>query len=203
MVTIREGILVGESLMIVLLGVFWCSSGQECHAGFCYLRFVRSRCCVPRDYEYGIASPKATSTMSSEMAIPTNFKSNTALETSTRRVSPREKRFVVNDVSAGPIHLTNVAALLQDNGRFRLSGIAIHSGGDSGQLLGGKVVIHVRAMAAPAASSPIIWSAQGEFWVKRGKPTAIEIPSPNRTVTKRHFSDVSKIQVYLEYYANR
>jgi len=198
--TNSKRILVVGHLTILMTAALWPGSPHECRAGLRHIRFVRSRCCVPRGYAYGNASPMAASVeTSSGTAIPANFK----LISGTESVIAREKRFVVNDVSAGPVRLTKVAALLEDNGRFRLTGIATHSGGDSGQLLGGKVVIYVRALATQSASSPVTWSAKYARWVKRGQPTAIEILSPNRAVSQRYFSHVTNIQVYLEYYPNR
>jgi hypothetical protein len=149
------------------------------------------------------------SVLASEIAIAAEFSTRLVKPPGGARVPEvyvTNKRFVFDDIAAGPIQLTRAAAMLAEDGHFYFTAVLMHSGGDSGQLLGGKAVIRIEALAAlptgqsnPAA--PVTWHTTREYWVIPGQPTMIDLDGI--VAHTSDFSNISNIQVYLAQYPSR
>ena len=202
-------VLILSVVLTVSLGV-----GAECRAGHVHRRCVRSKSCLPKKYAYRRRAPQFASVQTSEAAIPVNFSLSSATPASADQaatspsVNAGEKRFVLNGVSAGPLRLSQGAAILDSKGNFRFTGDLTHSGGDAGHLRGGKAVIRLNVLAAlspgqTAESAPVAWSVADEFWVNRGQPRTVVIEGAPDESRKLDLSKLTNFRVYLEHYSSR
>lgn len=203
-------------------------------AGPLHMRFTRSKCGVPCRYDYqrlefGLLPRRTTATVTSELAIPVKgsrpngrLRTRTTVNTYTKATGVRirsrelieratavdvaEKRFVCDDVVAGPVTLSDCGAILDEEGSFRLTGLLLHSGGDAGAIRRGHVTVRVRGLAGPGESVavarvPGVWSASESVWVERQVPHPFTLQL--RGVARAHFQGTTRIQVDVVYRHDR
>ncbi len=190
--------------------LLWASSGLPAGDRFFQSHRERTRSSVP-SYAYRAGKSPAVSAVVSEPAIillktTTTTTSTGAGATSTLLVSESGRAFVFNDLVAGPLVLTSLGAKTDGDGCIVLTGVINHTGGDSGQLLGGKAVIRVEPLTSTGttvANSTILAAKEASCWVRRNEPEAIQICLPYSSETPGRFGEVERVRVFLEYHANR
>ncbi|MCA8995053.1 MAG: hypothetical protein KDA88_23965 [Planctomycetaceae bacterium] len=186
-----------------LCGTFLLAAfGAETQAGpvFFQKRSTLTRCRIP-NYDYRTSSPSATSVVLSESAVPRIASINGAITTPQVEVG---SDFVIADVQCGPLQLTSLSARGTSQRSCTVSGLITHTGGDSGQLLGGKVVIRMELLADVAANggNPSVLACQ-EFdcWVRRGETETLQMTvTAPATVT---FDQIDRIRLIVEAHPSR
>lgn len=161
----------------------------------------RTRCSIP-NYSYRAGGSPAVSVVTSESAVIT-------LDTSapsTQTVPEVGRAFVFNDLKAGPMVLTNLAAKTDRSGNLIVTGTINHTGGDSQQLLGGKAVIRVEPLTSAGTgttTSTVLACKEASCWVRRNEPETIQIALQYSSEEKSRFGQVERVRVFLEYHPNR
>lgn len=125
----------------------------------------------------------------------------------TQLVTEQSRAFVFNDVIAGPLVLSGIAAKTNPRDRtILITGILNHTGGDSGQLLGGKAVIRVEPLSSPgstAQNATAIAITETSLWVRRNEPETVQILVQYSPSHPGGFGDVDRVRLFLEYHPNR
>ena len=194
-----------KSLTISLVALAAILGSVQAFAGdvFFRSRVARTRCCIP-DYAYRAGGSPAVSAVVSEPAIL--FLKATEAQRG-ERVTEQSRAFVFNDVTAGPLVLSGLAAKTDPSQKtILISGILNHTGGDSGQLLGGKAVIRVELLSSPgstAENATAIAGREMSFWIRRNEPETVQIPVQYRHHHPGGFGDVDRVRLFLEYHPNR
>lgn len=176
-----------HSVVLLLCGLV---SGVQAGGTFYHAHRERTRCSVPR-YDYQVKSPPIAASVISEAAVPvTGGPSN-------GQIVEVGRAFVFDDIKAGPLQLTNLAAKSDSAGNVLVTGVVTHTGGDAQQLQGGKAVIRIEPLTSAGANSrnPAVLAArEASCWVRRGEPETVQI-----CVNKGTFGDVQRVRVFLEY----
>jgi len=189
---------------VTCVAVFSVIAGSQLAADdlFFQMRVERSRRCIP-NYDYRAGQSAAVSAVVSEPAVlfvvPSNTRQN-FLPTETTRA------FVFNDVVAGPMILAGLGAKTNANGQILVTGILNHTGGDTGQLLGGRAVIRVEPLTATgttAQNSTALAVREVNCWVRRNEPETVQICVQYPNHHNGGFGDVERVRVFLEYHPNR
>lgn len=194
-----------KSLTISLVAVAVILGSVHVFAGdvFFRSRVARTRCCIP-DYGYRAGGTPAVSAVVSEPAI---LFLTTTNEPRTPRVTEQSRAFVFNDVTAGPLVLSGLAAKTDPIQKTILvTGILNHTGGDSGQLLGGKAVIRVEPLSSPgstAQNATAIAVKECSVWIRRNEPETVQISVQYASHYPGAFGDVDRVRLFLEYHPNR
>ena len=169
----------------------------------------RSRPGIP-NYAYRTGKSPAVLAVMSEPAIPLPRTTATTTAGSAAatvlQVNETGRAFVFDDLRAGPLVLTSLGAKTDSHGCLIVTGIIIHTGGDSGQLLGGKAVLRVEPLTSTgttAKNSTILACKEASCWVRRNEPEAVQICLPDSCGTTDRFGEVERVRVFLEYHANR
>ena len=168
----------------------------------------RSRCHIP-NYDYRANRNTAVSAVVSEPAVL--FLSPRVVGTDVNgadmvQLTEQGRAFVFNDLAAGPMVLTSLGAKTDTSGKILVTGVLNHTGGDSGQLLGGKAVIRVEPLTATgttAKNSTVIAVKECTWWVRKNEPETIQICVPYAPYHPGAFGDVERVRVFLEYHPNR
>jgi hypothetical protein len=185
-------------------------AGPEVNAGdlFLQMRVERSRCHIP-NYDYRANRNPAVSAVVSEPAILylTPITVASALPGApTTQLAEQGRAFVFNDLVAGPLVLTSLGAKTDASGKIIVTGVLNHTGGDSGQLLGGKAVIRVEPLTAAgltAQNSTVIAAKECSCWVRKNEPETVQICVQYSPYHPGAFGDVERVRVFLEYHPNR
>ena len=189
--------------LLSLLCLLWASSGLPAGDRFFQAHREQTRCSIP-NYAYRAGKSPAVSAVVSEQAII--LRNSQPGTPPTVQVEELGRAFVFNDLVAGPLVLTSLGAKTDGNGDIILTGIINHTGGDSGQLLGGKAVLRVEPLTSTgttAKNSTILAAQEASCWVRRNEPEAIQICLPYSSGQTRRFGEVERVRVFLEYHANR
>lgn len=201
---------------IVIWGLLFSScTGDDL---FFQMRQQRTRCSIPK-YDYRIVQQPATSAVVSETAVVvvrlSSLRDDSTEESSGSEIS---RSFISDDVIAGPAEMRGIAATaIQAEGKLRLTGTLIHTGGDKKHLQGGKVVVKMQCLTTPgesSAASVVVGEVAREFWIRPGIPQAaiLELPEGNSLTAVDSQTDftpvggiqsISRVRVYLEYYPSR
>ena len=185
-------------------------AGPHVVAGDLFLqrRVERSRCHIP-NYDYQATRSSAVSAVVSEPAI-LFLAPRTAGRDVNRpdivQVTEQGRAFVFNDLTAGPLVLTSIGAKTDISGKIIVTGVLIHTGGDAGQLLGGKAVIRVEPLTATgttAQNSTVLAAKECTWWVRKNEPETVQICVPYAPYYPGAFGDVERVRVFLEYHPNR
>ncbi len=195
----------------LLFSMFLIGVVAECEAGHLHFRCARSRHCLNRKYDYRVA-PEVVTSEASGTAIPADFEANVETETEEEggetevTVEAQQKRFVIPNITAGPITLSGISAVATPDGCIRLSGILVHSGGEFGHLKGGNASVRIAAVSALGSGDNStglsIWANPADSWVKRGEPQPVSIQlncGDNPAQSQGLFDDLTKIRVLLSY----
>lgn len=196
--------------LLTLPCLLWASSGLPAGDRFFQAHRERTRSSIP-NYAYRADKSPAVSAVLSEPAIillSTNATTTTSASgvASTLQVTVSGRAFVLNDLVAGPLVLTSLGAKTDNQGCLILTGIINHTGGDSGQLLGGKAVLRVEPLTSTgttATNSTILACKEASCWVRRNEPEAVQICLPYSSGSPGRFGEVERVRVFLEYHANR
>ena len=188
---------------ILLTGVLgiWLVHGH-CPAGdhFLQWRVEKTRCRIPA-YDYQSGRPTAVAEGVSEPAIVSVISRETTENTAGDQTATGETRtFVFDKLPAGPATLTGLAAVATDDGSVRVSGTLNHTGGDTGQLLGNKVIVRAELLTATGESvnsGAVLASEEATLWVRRGKPQTLSL-SLNSLSFSKVAPKVERIRLYME-----
>ena len=175
---------------------------------FLQKRVERSRCHIP-NYDYQPNRNPAVSAVVSEPAIL--FLAPRVVGTNVNgaeivQVSEQGRAFVFNDLTAGPLVFTSLGAKTDISGKIIVTGVLNHTGGDAGQLLGGKAVIRVEPLTATgttAQNSTVLAAKECIWWVRKNEPETVQICVPYAPYYPGAFGDVERVRVFLEYHPNR
>ncbi|MFO0979827.1 MAG: hypothetical protein U0996_25735 [Planctomycetaceae bacterium] len=175
-------------------------AGSTCVAGelFLQMRVEKTRCGVPCRYDYRTSTKTQsvqTASVISEPAITTGPVSST----------PR-LQFVFDDVESGPVTLKHLSATTDGNGGIRVSGILNHTGGATGQLQGGKVVLRVEPLTnvnTTTKTGTLLAEGKTELWVRRNEPETVHVDVQYASHYPGGFGDVQRVRLFLEYQPNR
>ncbi len=175
---------------------------------FLQKRVERSRCHIP-NYDYQPNRNAAVSAVVSEPAIL--FLAPRVVGTDVNgaeivQVSEQGRAFVFNDLTAGPLVFTSLGAKTDISGKIIVTGVLNHTGGDAGQLLGGKAVIRVEPLTATgttAQNSTVLAAKECIWWVRKNEPETVQICVPYAPYYPGAFGDVERVRVFLEYHPNR
>lgn len=197
------------------LAAVFVSSQLAAHDLFLQMRVERSRCCIPR-YNYRAGQSPAVSAVVSEpailmlapgddvqgefMAVPPTAGATPV------RLFETNRAFVFNEVLAGPLVLSGLGASTNSHGQILVTGILNHTGGDSGQLLGGKAVLRVEPLTATGTTvqnSTALAVRETMYWVRRNEPETVQICVQYAPHHNGGFGDVERVRVFLEYHPNR
>jgi len=162
----------------------------------------RTRCSIP-NYSYRAGGSPAVSVVSSESAVVIL---DTSTPSATQSVPEFGRAFVFNDLKAGPMVLTSLAAKTDRTGNLIVTGTINHTGGDSQQLLGGKAVIRVEPLTSAGTgntTSTVLACKEASCWVRRNEPETIQIALQYSSEEKSRFGQVERVRVFLEYHPNR
>lgn len=175
---------------------------------FIQKRVERSKCHIP-NYDYRVSRNPAVSAVISEPAIlflaPTVVGIN-ANGSNVVQATEQGRAFVFNDLTAGPLVFTSLGAKTDISGRIIVTGVLNHTGGDSGQLLGGKAVIRVEPLTATgttAQNSTVLAAKECMWWVRKNEPETVQICVPYAPHYPGAFGNVERVRVFLEYHPNR
>ena len=197
-----------KTILIPLVSILAVFATAQIKAGdhFLQMRCERSRRCLPR-YDYQASKATAVSAVISEPAIvivtPATPGSADPATPNAQHVS---SAFVFDELRAGPLVLTSLSAKTDGTGRIRVSGVLNHTGGDSGQLLGGKAVICVEPLTATGstAKNATTLAVQDDGdWVRRNQPKTVQMDVQYENTHPWTFGDVERVRVFLEYYPSR
>lgn len=194
------------SIATILAG--FASSPLTAHDLFLQMRVERSRCCIPH-YNYRAGQSPAVSAVVSEPAILIVTPALTAVAATgatTTQVAAETRAFVFDDVIAGPLVLSGLGAKTNAEGQLMITGILNHTGGDSGQLAGGKAVIRVEPLTATgttAKNATTLAVREATCWVRRNEPEPVQICVQYQAHHQGGFGDVERVRVFLEYHPNR
>ena len=175
---------------------------------FFQMRVERSRCHIP-NYDYQATRRPAVSAVVSEPAIL--FLAPRVVGTDvngadTVQVTEQGRAFVFNDLIAGPLVFTSLGAKTDISGKIIVTGVLNHTGGDTGQLLGGKAVIRVEPLTATGTTvqnSTVLAAKECMWWVRKNEPETVQICVPYAPYYPGAFGDVERVRVFLEYHPNR
>ena len=175
---------------------------------FLQKRVERSRCHIP-NYDYQPNRNPAVSAVVSEPAIL--FLAPRVVGTNVNgaeivQVSEQGRAFVFNDLTAGPLVFTSLGAKTDISGKIIVTGVLNHTGGDAGQLLGGKAVIRVEPLTATGTTvqnPTVIAAKECIWWVRKNEPETVQICVPYSPYYPGAFGDVERVRVFLEYHPNR
>ena len=175
---------------------------------FLQKRVERSRCHIP-NYDYQPNRNAAVSAVVSEPAIL--FLAPRVVGTNVNgaeivQVSEQGRAFVFNDLTAGPLVFTSLGAKTDISGKIIVTGVLNHTGGDAGQLLGGKAVIRVEPLTATGTTvqnPTVIAAKECIWWVRKNEPETVQICVPYSPYYPGAFGDVERVRVFLEYHPNR
>ena len=197
---------------LFFLAIPLCGSWAAPHviAGDLFLqkRVERSRCHIP-NYDYQPNRNAAVSAVVSEPAIL--FLAPRVVGTDVNgaeivQVSEQGRAFVFNDLTAGPLVFTSLGAKTDISGKIIVTGVLNHTGGDAGQLLGGKAVIRVEPLTATGTTvqnSTVLAAKECMWWVRKNEPETVQILVPYAPYYPGAFGDVERVRVFLEYHPNR
>jgi hypothetical protein len=169
---------------------------------FFQTRVERTRRCIP-NYNYRAGQSSAVSAVVSEPAILILMPADSTAAGTTAITT---RAFVFDDVTAGPMVLSGLAAKTNGDGEIVISGILNHTGGDSGQLLGGKALIRVEPLTAAgttAKNATTLIVREATCWVRRNEPEPVHICVQYASPYQAGFGDVERVRVFLEYHPNR
>lgn len=175
---------------------------------FFQARVERSKRCIP-NYDYRATRASAVSAVVSEPAIllvTPEITVSSVTGTESVQLSERGRAFVFNDLVAGPLVLTSLGAKTDTSGKIIVTGVLNHTGGDSGQLLGGKAVIRVEPLTATGTTvrnSTVIAAKECTWWVRKNEPETVQICVQYSPYHPGAFGDVERVRVFLEYHPNR
>lgn len=163
---------------------------------------TRTRCQIP-GYDYRSSGATVAATTTSEAAIPRFAEANGAVINANGAPVQIGCNYVLGDTTAGPLTLTDTAAW--GTGReAAVTGIITHSGGDVGQLAGGKAVIRVELLqkvGTVSGNTPVLTCREFTCWVRKGESETVqmclELPA------HASIQDVDRVRLYLEYHPNR
>lgn len=190
---------------------------------------ARTRCCLPR-YNYGHDTPRSRETaLAVADAVETNNswrelnlsniaqtqrnRLNYGRPISTVPVKVLRKPFHVEAESITARHATleQIGIAIYENGHLESNGRISHDGGPNAGLLGGNVVIRLRAFAAHPVGRElldptVVWSSEHRVWVAREKPRMVSLVPPHAeppAAVRRFFDRITHIEVELEYEQDR
>lgn len=175
---------------------------------FLQRRIERSKCHIP-NYDYQATRSSAVSAVVSEPAIlflAPKVVGTDANGANVVQVTEQGRAFVFNDLTAGPLVFTSLGAKTDISGRIIVTGVLNHTGGDSGQLLGGKAVIRVEPLTATgttAQNSTVLAAKECMWWVRKNQPETVQICVPYAPYYPGAFGEVERVRVFLEYHPNR
>lgn len=171
-------------------------------------RVERSKCHIPH-YDYQVSRNPAVSAVLSEPAILFLAPRVVGIDVNGAdmvQVTEQGRAFVFNDLTAGPLVFTSLGAKTDISGRIIVTGVLNHTGGDAGQLLGGKAVIRVEPLTATGSTSQnstVLAAKECTWWVRKNQPETVQICVPYAPYHPRAFGDVERVRVFLEYHPNR
>jgi hypothetical protein len=187
---------------------------------FCSSTQIRSRCQLP-GYAYGHDNPRHFASVVA-FALPVDVTSETLLSTydldAQRSVAPgdiyavsRKKfHFPASSLDVENVSLSQVGLFLYQSGQIVATGRIFHNGGPFGDVLGNRVTIRVRAyagpqeMGVPFADAPMLWQWDHDMWARRGASQLISFaPDYPEPLLRRHFNEITHIEVELEYRNDR
>lgn len=190
-------------VLILTFSLVVCSIGSpNMKAGKFHIRCVKSKCGIPTKYNYELKSPEHAGSMTSAPAVSeiTAIQDNQAKTILKRFIFPKQ-------LQAGPVSLSGCESTLKADGDFDISGELTHSGGDTGSLRGGNVVITVKAMSvgSQSDSSPGVtyWTQKKSVWVKKGRGGDLDMTLTDKSNIWSTFPYITNMQVYLEIYPSR
>ncbi len=185
-------LLIGSLCLLQLLVSL---SSQDATAGPIYRLRARHRsaCGIPK-YDYRTSTAKFVGLVTSATAVPV-----------VKTGQATRKTLVFDNVQAGPIILSDLAGeILGDT--ILVTGRAVHTGGDTGQLKGGKFRVRMECLASTgtrAANSVIVASQEYECWVRQNEPEALSLQIKCPAKGHPPITNVDRIRLVLEYHASR
>jgi hypothetical protein len=162
---------------------------------FLQFRIEKTRCGVPC-HDYQVSAKPVVTQVVSEVAV-------TLEETPSKSHSKR--MYVVEDATAGPVTLSEIAAIAENDRELTVSGVVRHSGG-TGQLQGGKVEIRVEALTATGGSrgrGVVVAHGTETFWLRTNQPKTVTLSSMSIGEKTDAFGKVERIRVFLTYQSCR
>ena len=115
----------------------------------------------------------------------------------------------LNALQADHVRLENIGLSLYATGDFIATGTLNHDGGPDGSLQGNHVTIRLRAYAGVpgvenVANAVVVWETTRRTWVSKNRPQLVEIRSRAKNVPlRRHFEEISHVELELEYTRDR
>ncbi len=221
----RGVVLVGMTAAIVANG--WAGSADG--GIFANRQRVPNRCGLPA-YAYsqgGERTAVSTLAIASERPVAASEDAADDGTTDSRRMRflPAEPSLKIENVQ-----LQQIALELHSSGRLTCTGRISHDGGPEGALLGANVAIRVRAYAGTSQHANVdvdavmLWETTHVLWVGRNQPRVISLLPATYSLcyrngdqarftshtncdlarlAKRHFPEVTHLQVELEYRKDR
>jgi|GEM_PF-1761384 len=158
---------------------------------FLQFRIEKTRCGVPC-HDYQVSAKRNVTQVVSEAAVTLQEGSTTL----------RSKRmYVIENATAGPVTLSEITAIAENDREISLSGIVRHSGG-TGLLQGGRVEIRVEALTATGGSRSrgvVVASGSDTFWLRTDQPGNVTIPATSLGEKTDVFGKVERVRVFLQY----
>ncbi|MEZ5943698.1 MAG: hypothetical protein R3C18_20070 [Planctomycetaceae bacterium] len=174
----------------------------EAQAGpvFFQKRSTLTRCGIP-NYDYRTSSPSATTIVLSERAVGRVATINGAITNPQVEIG---RDFIIGDAQCGSLQLTSLSGRATPQRSCTVSGLVTHTGGDVGQLLGGKVLIRMELLtdvAGNGGNPSVIACQEFDCWVRRGETETLQmtVMAP-ATVT---FDQIDRIRLIVEAHPSR
>jgi hypothetical protein len=140
-------------------------------------------------------------------------RSSNVREVLQRPVQRKPFHFTQASLTVEHIRLEQVGLSIYDTGNLFASGKMTHDGGPDGGLQGSNVLIHLRAYAAPVKqlgqlpiNSAVVWQSSHRVWVHRGPSQVVSLTcfgGLRDPGIRRHFNEITHLQVELEYQPDR
>lgn len=125
----------------------------------------------------------------------------------TRPLVLRQKRFRlrVSTVALAAVRLDNVSLAVDELGRLDTTGTLLHTGGPTGDLLGGQVTVRLQALAGPAdGTGPILWQSADSSWLTKGQPRTQPLVNAAADPQLRGvFDQIEQFRLILEHRRDR
>jgi len=112
--------------------------------------------------------------------------------------------FVFQNVQSGPLVLADIAGAVKRDGTVLVTGVLNHTGGDVGQLQGGKAVIRLEVMQGVGGiqgRSLVCPCKEYTCWVRRGEPETIQLYMNCGLFNS--IEDVEQLRLFVEYHPSR